>query len=150
MRSPWPVAVVLALFQPTTSAAQESPHGRLPDGGASFCGQVFLRADGRIFGHEFVEFLFTPSVEGRPEAARDRDLDPGAPVRADRAALWWPISADSVGAYLAGREGTVWELRLGPGRTTLEGTLRQVLPGEESPHVASAYAMTTPCPARDR
>jgi hypothetical protein len=137
--------IVLFLASASGAAAQASPHGQMPEDGESFCGQLFLRAQGRTFGHEFVEFVHTPAMAERPEMAVESEL-PG-PVRAERSALWWPIDPDSLGAYMKGDEGTVWELRLAPSAGVLEGTLRLVLPESEDAPVARAYAMRTPCPS---
>ena len=122
--------------------AQESPHARLPEADETFCGQVFLRSGGQIFGHEFVEFRYDADVATRPAVVRDLAAEPAS---ADRMAYWWRVSPDSIGAYMSGEDATVWELRLTPASTALQGTLRQVVPEDSDPAVADAYTMVTPC-----
>lgn len=142
MSKAWRAWLALALLTPVPLAAQASPHGRLPAEGEHFCAEVFLRAEGRVFGHEYVAFGHEPDVAGRPEVILQAEEE--ATPADERVALWWSVGADSIAAYLAGEEETVWELRLGEAEGVLAGTLRRVLPrgGEE---VASTYSMVTPC-----
>ena len=130
--------------------AQASPHALEPEEGETFCAQLFLGLAGDVFGHEFVEFRWDPEVSDDPRALRGRDERPAAAV--DRVAYWWDASPDSVGAFMTGRDDTVWRLRLGGGdgdlAGTFTGTLRQLLP-VPAPHVARAHVLRLPCPRRE-
>jgi hypothetical protein len=142
MSTAWPAWLALALLTPVPLAAQASPHGRLPEEGEGFCAQVFLRAEGRIVGHQFAAFGHNPDVAGRPELILQAERE--AIPMAEPMALWWSVGTDSIAAYVAGEEETVWELRLGEADGVLAGTLRRVLPAGGA-EVASAYTMLTPC-----
>lgn len=138
----WRASLALVLLGPVPVDAQASPHGALPEEGEHFCAEVFLRAEGRIIGHQYAAFGHEPDVAGRPDLILQAERE--AVPMDEPVALWWLAGGDSIAAYMAGEEETVWELRLGEADGVLAGTLRRVLPPGAG-EVASTYAMVTPC-----
>lgn len=139
----WLPIIPLALGSLLLTAPTLTSQTRRDLNPGSACYMVSLSAPEFDGPAEWVEFILDPA--GDPSRSREPTWKLRGPVRADRAALWWPVGRDSLAAFMIGGGGTLWELRLSLEEEVLTGAAFQVIPEMEGR--ARVRASPTDCRA---